>query len=225
MSSTAKYAIIVAGGSGQRMGSKIPKQFLTMRGRPVLMHTIEAFYNFPEKIKLILVLPGDHINTWKGLCEQYQFKIPVTLQTGGPTRFQSVLKGLNLINGGGLVAIHDGVRPLVDRELIERSFQTAQKFNSAVASIPLKNSIREILTDGSRSVDRHHYRLVQTPQTFKLELIKQAYQNARHDSFTDDASVWETAGHPVTLIDGSEKNLKITTIQDLVVAEMLMNLK
>jgi len=204
------------------MGSQIPKQFLEIKGRPILMHTIEAFYHCPGQIKLILVLPETHITTWKELCDRYQFKVPVTLQSGGPTRFQSVMNGLALIEGDGLVAIHDGVRPLVDRELIERSFQTAMKNGSGVAAIPVKNSIREITPNGSRSVDRHKFCMVQTPQAFKVGLIKLAYQNASHDSFTDDASVWETAGYAVTLFEGSEKNLKITTVQDLAVAEMLI---
>lgn len=224
MSSTAKYAVIVAGGSGQRMGSKVPKQFLVIKGRPILMHTVEAFHNYREKIKIILVLPQSHVNTWKELCTHYRFNIPVTLQTGGPSRFQSVRNGLSAIDGDGLVAIHDGVRPLIDEEVIHRSFQTALKYNSAVATIPLKSSIREITANGSRTVDRDKFCLVQTPQAFKLELIKQAYQNAEQGSFTDDASVWEAAGHPVTLFEGSERNLKITTVQDMVVAEILMGI-
>ena len=225
MSSTAKYAVIVAGGSGQRMGAAIPKQFLEMKGRPILMHTIEAFYHFPERIKIVLVLPEAYMGKWKELCHHYNFKIPVTLQLGGNSRFESVKKGLNMLSGDGLVAIHDGVRPLVDQKLIERSFQTALMYNSAVAAIPLKNSLREITENGSKAVDREHFRQVQTPQTFNLRLIKEAYRLVEDAHYTDDATVWEAAGHPVTLYDGSEKNLKITTIHDLVIAEMLWSFK
>ncbi len=225
MPSTAKYAVIVAGGSGQRMGSKIPKQFLEMRGRPILMHTLQTFHDFPEKIKLVLVLPQPYIAKWKQLCRYYNFSIPVTLQAGGKSRFESVKKGLEIISGEGLVAIHDGVRPLVDHPLIRRSFQTAQKYNSAVATIPLKNSLRQITDTGSKSVERSQFRLVQTPQTFNLSLIKQAYGVREQAEFTDDASVWEAAGHPVTLYHGSEKNLKVTTIHDLAIAEMLLSFK
>ena len=225
MTSTAKYAVIVAGGSGQRMGAAIPKQFLEMKGRPILMHTVEAFYHFPDPIKIVLVLPEAYMGKWKELCHHYGFKIPVILQPGGNTRFESVKNGLNIINGDGLVAIHDGVRPLADQKLIERSFQTALKYNSAVAAIPLKNSLREITETGSRAVDREQFRQVQTPQTFNLRLIKEAYRLVEDTHHTDDASVWEAAGHPVTLYDGSEKNLKITTIHDLVIAEMLWSFK
>ncbi len=224
MSSTAKYAVVVAGGSGQRMGAKIPKQFLELKGRPVLMHTVEAFYQYPEKIEIILVLPEEHTKSWEALCNRYNFNLPVTLQHGGASRFQSVKNGLSAIDGDGLVAIHDGVRPLIDTATIRRSFEIAQKHHSAVASVPLKDSIREMSENNSKSVDRSKFRIVQTPQTFKLSLIKQAYQQAQNDDFTDDASVWEAAGHTVRLFEGSEKNLKITTIRDLMVAEMLMSL-
>ena len=225
MSSTAKYALIVAGGSGQRMGAKIPKQFLEMKGRPILMHTIEAFRNYPEPIKVVLVLPEQYISKWKELCQHYNFHVPVTLQSGGKTRFESVKKGLAVLTGEGLVAIHDGVRPLVDQQLIQRSYETALKYNSAVASIPMKNSLREITVNGSKALERDKFCQVQTPQTFNLSLIKLAYKSMESEDFTDDASVWEAAGHPVTLYEGSEKNLKITTIQDLVVAEMLLSFK
>lgn len=226
MSASAKYAIIVAGGSGQRMGSKIPKQFLAMKGRPILMYTIEVFHRYSPDMPLILVLPEPHMKTWEQLCDRYKFNLPVSLCEGGASRFQSVKKGLGSIEGeDGLVAIHDGVRPLVNSEIIERSFNSAKKHHSGVAAIPLKDSIREVHTEGSRAVDRNDYRIVQTPQTFDLKLIKKAYSTGERNSYTDDASVWEAAGHAVHLISGSENNLKITTIQDLVVAELLMKLK
>jgi 2-C-methyl-D-erythritol 4-phosphate cytidylyltransferase len=225
MTSTAKYAIIVAGGKGLRMGSETPKQFLEMKGRPVLMHTVESFYQYSKEIQLILVLSPAHLKTWAELCNRYQFEVPLTVQPGGSTRFQSVKKGLQTISGNGLVAIHDGVRPLVDPRMIHESYETAEKYNSAVAAIPLKNSIREILSHGSRALNRASYCIIQTPQTFKVDLIKEAYKVEEKDIYTDDASVWEAVGNQVTLFEGMEKNLKITTIQDLVVAEFLLKLK
>ena len=222
MTITPKFAIIVAGGSGQRMGSKIPKQFLEIKGRPILMRTIESFHQYSQEIKLILVLPSTHINTWKELCERHQFHIPVNLESGGDTRFQSVKNGLKLIGNEGLVAIHDGVRPLVDFKMIEASYKTAERNNSAVAAIPINDSIRKVSPDGSIAVNRNAYRIIQTPQTFKANLIKKAYEIEEKEIFTDDASVWEAAGNQVSLYQGNAKNLKITTIQDLVTAEVLM---
>lgn len=222
MTITPKFAIIVAGGSGLRMGSKIPKQFLEINGRPILMRTIESFHEYSQEIKLILVLPSTHINTWNELCERYQFHIPVSLESGGDTRFQSVKNGLKLVGDEGLVAIHDGVRPLVDFKMIEVSYKTAERDNSAVAAIPIKDSIRKVSADGSIAANRNAYRIIQTPQTFKANLIKKAYEIEEKEIFTDDASVWEAAGYQVSLYQGNEKNLKITTIQDLVTAEVLM---
>ena len=226
MPSTPKYAIIVAGGVGKRMGSKIPKQFLELKTRPILMRTVEVFSNFSEQLKIILVLPEAHLDTWATMCSQYNFDIPVTLITGGESRFQSVRKGLGAIEGNeGLVAIHDGVRPLIDPAIIEDSYQKAGQFGSAVAVIPLKNSIRQLHSEGSTAMNRENFRLVQTPQTFQLAGIKEAYQINEKPTYTDDASVWEAAGNKITLIDGSEKNLKITTIRDLLIAETLMKLE
>jgi 2-C-methyl-D-erythritol 4-phosphate cytidylyltransferase len=223
MSSIDKYAIIVAGGSGQRMGSKLPKQFLEIKGRPILIRTLEAYYNYSKELQLILVLPEAHIDTWNSICERYHFHLPLTIRPGGTTRFRSVKNGLEAIKeNSGLVAIHDGVRPLVDSSIINDSFEIAKHHGSAIAAIPLKSSIRQITDSGSKALDRQNYRIVQTPQTFKVELIKKAYQIEELPTFTDDASVWEAAGFQVTLFEGSEKNIKITTIHDLLVAEMLM---
>ncbi len=224
MTSTTKYAIILAGGEGLRMGSKTPKQFLEMNGRPILMHTIESFHHYSEEIQLILVLPQSHLKTWSELCDRYQFDSPVTIQPGGATRFQSVKKGLQIISGNGLVAIHDGVRPLVDSRMIQESYEIADKHNSAIAAIPIKSSIREILPHGSKALDRTNYCIIQTPQTFKVDLIKDAYKIEEKEIYTDDASVWEAVGNQVTLFEGIEINLKITSAQDLIIAEMLMKL-
>ena len=228
MSNPGKYTIIVAGGSGQRMGSKIPKQFLLIKGRPILMYTIEAFHQYLPVMPLTLVLPSQHIEAWKGLCSNYKFNLPVTLCAGGRSRFQSVKNGLATLPEKGLVAIHDGVRPLVDTETIERSFISASQYQSGVTTIPVKNSIREVFaggSSGSKSLDRSNYRMVQTPQTFDLAMLKKAYDTEEQTVFTDDASVWESAGNQVNLVEGSENNLKITTVQDLVIAEMLLNFK
>jgi len=225
MSRPAKYAIIVAGGSGRRMGSKIPKQFLALRGRPVLMYTLEAFHRYDPGIIMTLVLPGPHKAMWKDLCSYHQFDLPVHVCNGGSSRFQSVKNGLATLSGQGLVAIHDGVRPLIDSDTIERSFNAAERSQSGVAAISIKSSIREVYNGRSRSLDRTKYRIIQTPQTFDLAVIKMAYDTKETSQFTDDASVWEAAGNQVNLIEGSERNLKITTVQDMVVAEMLMNFK
>lgn len=228
MSHPGKYTIIVAGGIGQRMGSKIPKQFLLIKGRPILMYTIEAFHQYLPTMPLTLVLPRQQMEAWKNLCSNYKFNLPVTLCAGGSSRFQSVKNGLATLPAKGLVAIHDGVRPLIDPETIERSFISASRFQSGVTVIPIKNSIREVFageSSGSKSLDRSNYRMVQTPQTFDLAMLKKAYDTEEQPAFTDDASVWESAGNEVNLVEGSEKNLKITTVQDLVMAETLLNFK
>lgn len=223
MPAITKYAVIVAGGRGKRLGSKIPKQFLELKGRPIIMRSVEAFYQYSDELQLILVLPEGQKDTWKDMCKRYGFNIPVRLVTGGSTRFQSVRNGLKTIKGEGLVAIHDGVRPLVNTKTIRNSFETADMHDSAIAVIALKNSIRKIDASGSGWLNRDLYRIVQTPQTFRVGMIRQAYDIPESPKFTDDASVWEAAGHQVTFFEGSEKNLKITTLQDLLIAEVLMN--
>ncbi len=218
----AKYAIVVAGGSGLRMGSKIPKQFLEMKGKPVIMHTLEAFYRYSPDLKLVLVLPKDHVERWQLLVKHHNFSPQVTVQTGGATRFQSVKNGLAQIPSSGLVAIHDGVRPVLSPKLIERSFDTAAAHQSAVATVALRDSIRKVSGSSSEALNREHYQLVQTPQTFDVEKLKAAYRVEEQDSFTDDASVWEAAGHSVATYEGDHQNIKITTFQDLVLAEVLL---
>lgn len=219
-----KYAIIVAGGKGLRMGSDIPKQFLLLAGKPVLMHTLEAFSKLGD-IELILVLPANQISYWLELCPKYNFTVLHTLVEGGETRFNSVKNGLGAIPNSadsGLVAIHDGVRPFVSSEIIQNSFSLAAIKGNAVASIQPKDSIRHLEGQLSKSVDRSKYVLVQTPQTFQINLIKKAYEGASNPSqYTDDASVAEGAGFSIALIDGDYRNIKITTSEDLVIAEAL----
>ena len=217
-----EYAVIVAGGSGSRMNSEIPKQFLTVHGLPVLMHTIKAFYDYNNDLSIIVVLPSSEMNLWERLCRKHHFSIPVTLVTGGKTRFQSVRNGLEKIESEGVVAIHDGVRPLVNREIIAASFQIAALHGSAIAAVRLKESIRVTDKDETKTVDRSKYRIIQTPQTFQVKIIKQAYNSPEVPGFTDDASVVEKAGYKISLFEGSYRNIKITTPEDLIIAEAFL---
>ena len=218
-----EYALIVAGGKGTRIKSKVPKQFLELNGKPVLLHTLEAFYRYSEKINIILVLPEDDVELWRAICVKYNFKKDIILQKGGESRFQSVKNGLAKIEGEGLVAIHDGVRPLVSEDIIGASFRLAAVHQSAVAAVRLKESIRMTDQDNTKAVDRSRFRLIQTPQTFQVQLIKKAYEMKEDVSLTDDASVAERSGHIISLFEGSYENIKITTSEDLIVAEALMN--
>jgi len=217
-----EYALVVAGGKGTRISSKTPKQFLELNGLPVLMHTLLTFYRYSQDITVILVLPEDDLQTWQSLCARYKFTQPLILQKGGETRFQSVKKGLEKIENDGLVAIHDGVRPLVSENIIATSFRLAAIHQSAIAAMPLKESIRMIDHDNTKAVDRSKYRLIQTPQTFSVSLIKKAYEMQEDLSLTDDASVAENSGHVISLFEGSYENVKITTTEDLIIAEALL---
>lgn len=214
-----KYALIVAGGSGTRMETEIPKQFLLLKGKPILMHTIEVF-SIIGGIEIILVLPSSQFEYWESLCVQYSFQIKHKLVAGGETRFHSVRNGLQIIDAG-IVAIHDGVRPIISKQIIEQSFTIASEKGNAIAAVKLKDTIREVkLLGGSRNVNRNNYYLIQTPQTFQLSLIKEAYNNATHYNFTDDAGVLEeVGGNEINLIEGDYKNIKITTPEDLQIAE------
>jgi len=218
-----EYALIVAGGKGTRIKSRLPKQFLELNGKPTLLHTLEAFFRYSKSISIVLVLPEDDFQIWNDLCKKHQFNKPIILQKGGESRFQSVKNGLEKIDGPGLVAIHDGVRPLVSADIIGASFRLAAVHQSAVAAVRLKESIRMTDQDNTKAVDRSRFRLIQTPQTFDVDLIKQAYQLKEDASLTDDASVAERSGHRISLFEGSYENIKITTQEDLIVAEALLN--
>ncbi len=215
--SLPQFAVIVAGGSGTRMGGDVPKQFLPVAGLPVLMHTLRRFHDHSPALTLILVLPGKDVPYWEELCRTYHFSVPVTVVTGGNTRFQSVKNGLGAIAAQeGLVAIHDGVRPLVPRATIDESFRVAYEKGCAVAAVALKDSIRAVNAEGgSQALDRSAFRLVQTPQTFRLSVIRKGFEQPEQSGFTDDASVAESAGFPITLIEGAYANIKITTPDDL----------
>ncbi|MCX7985816.1 MAG: 2-C-methyl-D-erythritol 4-phosphate cytidylyltransferase [Bacteroidales bacterium] len=216
-----KYAIIVAGGTGKRFGSSIPKQFLTLRGRPVLYHTLNAFYEFDKKIQLIVTLPSDYLEFWESLIQEYKIKIPHMKVLGGETRFHSVKNGLNAIAGDGLVAVHDAVRPLVSQSTLQRCFETAAHLGNAVPTVVPVDSLRKLLVDESIPVDRNEFVLIQTPQVFDISKLKQAYSIEFSAEFTDDATVFERAGHRVILVEGNRENIKITTQTDLAVAEAL----
>lgn len=220
-----RYAIIVAGGRGLRMGGKLPKQFLPLGGKPILMRTLELFEG--EVSRIILVLPEDHIPFWKELCQRYHFTLPHTVALGGETRFHSVRSGLSHLPQAGLVAVHDGVRPLASNALIRRSFEEAERSGTALPACPVTDSLRLRQDERkSEAVDRSRYVAVQTPQTFDLGRLQQAYEQAYSPLFTDDASVYEAASlGSITLIDGEETNIKLTTPRDLLLAELLLREK
>lgn len=220
--SPAEYALIVAGGKGTRIQSAVPKQFIELGGKPILLHTLEAFQRYSKALKIVLVLPEDDFDRWNDIVERFRVDTPITLQKGGDTRFQSVRLGLGAIQGEGLVAIHDGVRPLVSEDIIGASFRLAAVHQSAVASVRLKESIRMTNADNTSAMDRSRFRLIQTPQTFNLNLIRSAYQIKEDPSLTDDASVAEKSGYKISLFEGSYENIKVTTPEDLIVAEALL---
>lgn len=215
-----QYALIVAGGSGTRMGAEIPKQFLLLAGKPILMHTLAVFHQV--KCELIVVLPEYQFSFWEQLCETYTFTIPHQVVGGGNTRFHSVQNGLAVIPENALVAIHDGVRPCITPKIIEATFDMAAKKGNGIAAVRPKDSIRLIDDEDNHSVNRDYYRLVQTPQTFQSALIKRAYAQSPHGDFTDDAGVLEAAGSAIHLVDGDYRNIKVTTPEDLIVAEVFL---
>lgn len=217
------YAIIVAAGTGKRMGTDIPKQFLEIAGKPVLMHTIERFRLFDKSVKIIAVLPADQLSYWEELKAEYSFDIPHTIVKGGNSRFLSVKNGLMYVEIPGLVAIHDGVRPFVRIGTIKRCFEAAEKHGNAIPVIPSADSLRVITDKGSIPVDRHNIRQVQTPQVFDAELIKKAFLQEYDPSFTDDATVLEKTGEVIHLVEGNVENIKITKPEDLLVSEALFS--
>ena len=241
------YVIIVAGGKGLRMGSDIPKQFLPIGGRPVLMRTLERFSQYSEALRIILVLPEAQQEYWKKLCEEYHFGIEYQLANGGATRFHSVQNGLALIpdDAEGVVGVHDGVRPFPSIDVIRCCYETAREKKAVIPVIPVVETLRKVYSPGlhgltrtehkeselvrevrgqdeSMTVPRGEYRLVQTPQTFDIQLLKAANRQPYNDGFTDDASVVESYGHEITLVEGNRENIKITTPYDMKIAEVLI---
>lgn len=218
------YIIIVAGGKGLRMGSDIPKQFLPIGGKPVLMRTLERFREYSKDIQIILVLPEAQQAYWHQLCEEYHFDVEYTLANGGQTRFHSVQNGLAKVpdDAIGVVGVHDGVRPFPSIEVIRNCYTTAREKKAVIPVIPVVETVRHLDGDSSMTVPRDAYRLVQTPQTFDIQLLKAANRQPYNDGFTDDASVVEAFGYDITLVEGNRENIKITTPYDLKIAEVLI---
>lgn len=219
------YIIIVAGGKGLRMGGDIPKQFLPVGGIPVLMRTMMRFHEYSPELQIILVLPKTQQEYWNSLCRQHQFNIPYMLADGGKTRFHSVQNGLALVpdDTDGVVGVHDGVRPFVSVETIARCYDEARQSGAVVPVIPVVETVRHLDADGvSHTVPRDEYRLVQTPQCFSIQLLKAANKQPYNDGFTDDASVVESFGHEIRLVEGNRENIKLTTPGDMKMAEMLI---
>ena len=217
-----KYIIIVAGGSGSRMGLVTPKQFLELLGLPILMHTLKKFQQSIDDGEIILALPEKEQNTWQALCEKHHFDVPHQIVNGGDSRFHSVQNALQKVNEKSIVAIHDGVRPLVSETVIKNCIKSAEKIGTAIPTLPIHDSIRKIYDNGSQITDRNKFVLVQTPQCFQSEVILKAYQQEYQNSFTDDASVVEQLGHNIYLEEGNKENIKITTPEDLKIAEVLI---
>lgn len=223
------YVIIVAGGKGLRMGADIPKQFLPVGGKPVLMRTLERFREYAADLQIILVLPKAHQDYWRELCQQYNFDVEYTLANGGETRFHSVQNGLALVpdDAEGVVGVHDGVRPFPSVEVIRNCYETARTAKAVIPVIPIVETVRHLVSESnvqrSITVPRGDYRLVQTPQTFDIQLLKAANRQPYNDGFTDDASVVEAYGFDITLVEGNRENIKITTPFDMTIAEALLN--
>jgi 2-C-methyl-D-erythritol 4-phosphate cytidylyltransferase len=219
-----EFVIIVAGGKGLRMGSDIPKQFLPIGGKPVLMRTIERFREYSPTLQIILVLPKAQQDYWQQLCKEYDFKVEYLLADGGETRFHSVQHGLALIpdDAEGVVGVHDGVRPFPSIEVIRNCYETARTAKAVIPVIPVVETVRHLKGETSFTVPRDDYRLVQTPQCFDIQLLKAANRQPYNDGFTDDASVVESFGYEITLVEGNRENIKITTPYDLKIAEVLI---
>ena len=219
-----KHIIIVAGGKGLRMGGDIPKQFVPIGGKPVLMRTLEAFYTYDPAMQLILVLPVNQQAYWKELCETYSFTLPHIVADGGETRFHSVKNGLAKVEGDGWVGVHDGVRPFVSTEVIARCYEQVREKQAVIPVVDVVETLRRLTGAGSETVPRSAYKLVQTPQVFDADLLRRAYQQPYTDAFTDDASVVEALGEQVYLVEGNRENIKLTTPSDLKMAEFLCSI-
>ena len=216
------YALIVAGGSGKRMQTETPKQFIELAGNPVLMRTIERFKAFNDSIEIITVLPENQFEYWTFIQKKYSFSIKQTIVKGGETRFYSVKNGLYFVPESALVAIHDGVRPFVSLDAIKRCFETAEKLGNAVPAVAIAESLRMITNNGNKPIDRQTARAIQTPQTFNARLIKKAYQQEYRSEFTDDATVLESIGEKINLVEGNRENIKITNPEDLLISAALL---
>ncbi len=219
-----KYIILVAGGSGSRMQSDIPKQFIPVGDKPMLMWAIDAFHAYDPAIKKIVVLPASQTGLWKELCEQFSFRTAHEIVHGGKTRFESVRNAVSRVSGGGLTGVHDGVRPFPSRDTISRVYQAAEKYKTAVPYVDSTDSLRKVENGNSVAIDRSIIKRIQTPQVFHTELLKRAYEQEYRPQFTDDASVVEAMGEKIHLVEGNEENIKVTRRMDLRLAVMLANI-
>jgi len=219
------YAIIVAAGSGSRMKTALPKQFIELAGKPVLVHTLEKFHLFNPHAELLLVLNAEYVNFWEDLCRTIGFTVPHKIVAGGKERFFSVKNAIDTIEDEtAIVAIHDAVRPLVSLKTLETVYHTAREKSAAVPVVSIHDSIRKVNELGqSQSIDRQHLRMVQTPQCFELNILRKAYEQTYHPSFTDDATVVESSGVSIHLVEGNWSNIKITTPEDLRMAESMLS--
>lgn len=218
-----KYAVIVAGGSGTRMGSEVPKQFMLLKGRPILYYTLKTFLGSYDDLRVILVLPVDHMEMGREIIDAWFDPDRIRVTAGGETRFHSVKNGLQLIDDESIIFVHDGVRCLVSTELIHRCYAQAVETGTAIPAISSRDSVRMVSDEGNDAVDRDRIMLVQTPQTFHSKILLPAYQIDYKDKFTDEASVVEAFGMKVSLVTGEERNIKVTKPEDLLVAEALMD--
>ncbi|HWR32694.1 MAG TPA: 2-C-methyl-D-erythritol 4-phosphate cytidylyltransferase [Chitinophagaceae bacterium] len=217
-----KYAIIVAGGTGTRMGANLPKQFMLLKGKPVLYYTLKAFLNAFDDLQVILVLPAEYLAVGQEIVNGYFDKSRIHITTGGATRFQSVKNGLALIEKESIIFVHDAVRCLVSVNLIQRCYEQAVKTGTAIPAIPSKDSIRLMNGDTSEPFDRNKVMLLQTPQTFQSKILLPAFQTDFKEEFTDEATVVEASGVKVSLIEGEENNIKLTRPGDLIIAEKIL---
>ncbi len=217
------YAIIVAGGSGSRMQATVPKQFLLLNGLPVLMHTIQAFSDSQTNPTIIVVLPKDYHVYWQDLCVKHNFTIPHQLVNGGETRFHSVKNGLSLIEGDAVIGVHDAVRPLTSPAVIDNAYQYAAVNGNAIVAVQSRDSIRQVKNELSAALVRDEIYLVQTPQVFKSDILRLAYEQQYEPEFTDDASVVEQLGININIVAGNHTNIKITYPEDIAIAEMLLS--
>ncbi len=217
-----KYAVIVAGGKGVRMGSAVPKQFLPLNGHPILYHTIKAFADAYADMQLVLVLPQDQLSYAQMVLQSFPERIDITIVAGGETRYHSVQNGLKVVDADSIVFVHDGVRPLATTELIHRCYEQAVDKGSAIPAIPVADSMRILEDEDSRPIDREQMRIIQTPQTFKAEVILPAFAQEYQTAFTDEATVVEAYGDNVYLVQGERSNIKVTTPEDMIVAEALL---
>lgn len=213
--------IVVAGGSGTRMGSELPKQFMELNGKPILMHTLDSMFAFDPAMQLILVLPETQLNYWNELCKSQQWSTPHECAKGGNTRFQSVSNGLELAKGMH-IGIHDGVRPFASHHTMRNCFAAAEQHGAAVPVVPIVQSLRKIVDGTNEAVNRDEYRAVQTPQCFNAEVLRDSFAKATKNDYSDDASVVEACGNKIMLIDGDSENIKITTPFDLVLARLII---